>query len=330
MKNRNEYYDFIRGVAIVFVIGIHTFARNVSDEGFVMHAQVLLRQVFNCAVPLFLAISGFFLGRLELSSRADRVAFWKKQIPKIYTPCLLWSLYYLHKDIFIYDKPVVGSIINYMLCGSGVYYFILVMLQLYFLLPFIKRFCNKAGTWVFIALSFAAVLAMNIYYTELRGVPVGKLIATLGYAPLWIGFFALGIHLAVHSKREYRLAPFVILTVVGLSLSFFETGWWPEAMRERMGYKLSAFIFSYGVIMLLFSKKAEGAYAKSGGVIKSALSYVGRISFGIYLMHALVIKNVPSWGWTAQIALTLGIAVAIIAAVKRLIPNFSKKYLGFF
>ena len=68
-----------------------------------MHTQVLLRQVFNCAVPLFLAIS-VFLGKADLSSRADRVAFWKKQIPKIYIPCLLWSLRYLHN----FSKKFLG------------------------------------------------------------------------------------------------------------------------------------------------------------------------------------------------------------------------------
>lgn len=61
-KQRDFYYDFLRGIAIMMVIGIHTYT-----DGF-MHFNLFLRQFLNCAVPIFLAISGYFIGRKNLEN----------------------------------------------------------------------------------------------------------------------------------------------------------------------------------------------------------------------------------------------------------------------
>ena len=62
MKPRNLYFDFLRGIAIIMVVAIHTF----EGHGFNSLSGVLairLRQMLNTAVPVFLAISGFLLER---------------------------------------------------------------------------------------------------------------------------------------------------------------------------------------------------------------------------------------------------------------------------
>lgn len=56
-KSRNTYFDFLRGVAIIMVIAIHTYHKAEDSVAF--------RQILNAAVPLFIAISGFFYPRSE-------------------------------------------------------------------------------------------------------------------------------------------------------------------------------------------------------------------------------------------------------------------------
>jgi surface polysaccharide O-acyltransferase-like enzyme len=58
MKNRNHYFDFLRGIAILMVVGIHTYTMSNFDsvEGI---RNIIIRESLNFAVPLFLAISGF-------------------------------------------------------------------------------------------------------------------------------------------------------------------------------------------------------------------------------------------------------------------------------
>ena len=58
--SRTEYFDFLRGIATIMVVAIHTFgqAYNYNNISF---PAVFLRQIFNCAVPLFCVSSAFFL-----------------------------------------------------------------------------------------------------------------------------------------------------------------------------------------------------------------------------------------------------------------------------
>ena len=47
--SRTEYFDFLRGIAVIMVVAIHTFgqAYNYNNVSF---PAVFLRQIFNCAI----------------------------------------------------------------------------------------------------------------------------------------------------------------------------------------------------------------------------------------------------------------------------------------
>ena len=336
MKQRNEYFDFIRGIAIIFVVGIHVFTINDSDCTIIQYSNIALRQVFNCAVPLFLAISGYFLSRVNLDTQQQRLLFWKKQIPKVYIPCLIWSIPYIYKSIFVNNFPVINCLILYFLCVFGVFYFIMVIMQCYLLLPYIKCYCTKQGTILLAAVSLLSVFLMNIFYQRFATLPFG-LVSTLGWATHWLGFFAIGIYLANFSSREYKLRLPIGILLAGLFLSFFETQIWPETMGERFGYRISAFIYSYGVILLLFSRRIEMLFLNSNSIMGKIISYIGVISFGIYLIHYTLIiihykliEFVPVDNWLVKWFVTLFVSILFIVVTKRLFPKFAKKYLGFY
>lgn len=52
MSQRYQYFDFLRGLAITLVVGIHTY--RLGED------SIVARQLLNTAVPIFVAISGFF------------------------------------------------------------------------------------------------------------------------------------------------------------------------------------------------------------------------------------------------------------------------------
>lgn len=93
MSQRIEYYDFLRGIAIIMVVGIHSFVPYPIDTTLGC-TSAIIRQILNCAVPIFLALSGLFCGKKLLDKKDSRFHFWKKQIPKVYIPALIWSLPY--------------------------------------------------------------------------------------------------------------------------------------------------------------------------------------------------------------------------------------------
>ena len=52
MSKRIEYYDFLRGIAIIMVVGIHTFIAYPIETP-IWITVAFIRQILNCAVPIF-------------------------------------------------------------------------------------------------------------------------------------------------------------------------------------------------------------------------------------------------------------------------------------
>jgi len=139
---RNKYFDFLRGIAILMVIGIHTFDRFGFDPHHDYFVSII-RQILNAAVPIFFAISGFFLSKKDLAHKEQRLKFWKHQIPKIYYPMLIWGVPWLFFKLQSGQDPLM-SVILWVFGGLSIFYFIAVTIQYYLLLPVIQRITPPA------------------------------------------------------------------------------------------------------------------------------------------------------------------------------------------
>ena len=126
---RNTYFDFLRGLAIMMVVGIHTYTLGEDST--------LVRQLLNTAVPLFIAISGYFLSQKKLENKEDYISFLKRQLPKVYLPVLVWSL-----PLYALALYSVSSIIKQTIlllgCGFSIYYFVAFIMQCYVSLPVVN------------------------------------------------------------------------------------------------------------------------------------------------------------------------------------------------
>ena len=141
MKQRSEYFDFLRGIAILMVIAIHTSPR-LDYCGITSFVLILIRQLVGCSVPIFLAISGFFLGKKLLETKEQIVKFWRKQIPKVYIPALIWSLFYYVQSVKDGSNPFLA--LGILVCmGYSIYYFIALIIQCYLLLPILQKVDSK-------------------------------------------------------------------------------------------------------------------------------------------------------------------------------------------
>lgn len=156
------------------------------------------------------------------------------------------------------------------------------------------------------------------------------LLVYAGPFPLWIIFFFLGVFLS-NKDRNYNIVLPAIMTAIGLILQIIEYHYWMGYGSSALGIKLSSFIFSSGVILLLFSKKAESRFV--GNILFRTVNWIGGISFGIYLLHCYLIivvsKLLPEISWIGNWILVLGLTVIIIWIAKAIFPKFSIKYLGF-
>ena len=128
----------------MMVVAIHTFKMEEADlHGCAVDATTFVRQLLNCAVPIFLAISGYFLGNKKLETWSERKVFWRKQIMKVYIPTMIVSLPYLVLALMHGRNPLI-AVLTMLVCGYSIYYFVALILQYYAILPILQK-VNSGG-----------------------------------------------------------------------------------------------------------------------------------------------------------------------------------------
>lgn len=141
-SNRLTYFDFLRGLAILLVVGIHTYTAR-PFAGWDNIVQIGIRETINFAVPLFLSISGYFIGKKIISNSSQYFSFLKRQLPRVYIPAVLWSIPIVLFWIFL-GHSTMDSISKGLLCKAfGPYYFIALIMQMYILHPIVKSMALK-------------------------------------------------------------------------------------------------------------------------------------------------------------------------------------------
>ena len=154
----------------MMVVAIHTFSIAETDiQHDILDVNALVRNVLNCAVPIFLAISGYFLCSKKLDTWADRRAFWRKQMPKVYVPTIIVSLPYLALALRHGSNPLT-AVAMMLVCGFNIYYFIALILQYYALLPVFKKTNMGGGNFRRINIHCLHSYS-NLHYSDTRSRP---------------------------------------------------------------------------------------------------------------------------------------------------------------
>lgn len=330
-QNRNQYFDFLRGLAIIMVIGIHTFPGHEGFGSVKDELIVLVRQIINCAVPIFLAISGYFVSQKQLFKKSDYYSFYKRQIPKVYIPALIWGLPWLFLAIYSGENIFI-TICLWLCCGLSVLYFIALIIQCYLLLPIIKITPVIQNIHVYLVIAAIITVVATIAIVWIRsicGLHI-KLIAFAGPFPLWIVYFVLGIHLA-KTNRDFKVGLLIVLALVGLVLQMIEAHFLDGFHGVGDDIKISWVLYSVVIILLLFSKKSEKSFNPKSQISRIII-LIGSISFSIYLTHYLVrllyYHFVPLHYWPLDWAAILSLDIVFLFILKKTVPLKWSKLLG--
>ncbi len=311
------------------VVGIHVYPAGLSDNV----VYLTIRQLLNCAVPIFFAVSGYFIAKKELTSFASAKSFWRRQIPTVYLPCLIFSiLWFALTRGFSRLEELPYNLFKLLFCGYSVYYFIAVIIQLYLLTPLLM-YCHRRrpkltlGVSAVISFLYVTLLSQALY---VHGLKI-DLILYAGPCFLWIFFYMLGIYLSDRSDKM-PLSYSLIIAVAGLILSVYESKFYLTHYTGGAGIKLSSFVFSTGVVLSLFNPKVISAYKRN--FITRIFLWLGEISLGIYFVHMLVHFGLGMMSykhnWFLDWALLILISTIVIVLSKLILPkDVNRKYFGF-
>lgn len=253
-EGRTLYFDFLKGIAILMVIAIHTsvFQKVDNLESFL---HTVVRETCNVAVPLFLTISGYFIGKKAILKGYTHVEFLSKQLPRVYIPLLIWSCPMIIIWI-VKGHNVFLSVTKGMLCmAHGPYYFIALIIQLYLLTPifiFIRDKYYLSG-WVFFLIINMLSVECLIFSSAMSNLPFVFAVSPFSH---WMIFYYTGLCFSKNSRNYRVMYPFLIF-ILGFALQIYSTLYLQSIGYNGTGVKVSAWIYAWGLIVFLFSRRME-------------------------------------------------------------------------
>ena len=307
----------------MMVVGIHTYTLGKDST--------VVRQLLNIAVPLFIAISGYCLSQKRMENKDDYLFFLKKQFPKVYLPVLVWSLP-LYAIALYSGSSIIKQTILLLSCGLSIYYFVAFIMQCYVVLPVINNYIsgNKRRVVIVSCLISFAWIAGVMYMNTIQGKGI-PLILYAGPLPCWLMFFVLGVMIGHKPERNYSIILPMVISILGFILSVIESDYLLDHYGKGVGIKPSSFIYSAGMIFLMFSNKVENLIRRTGAIYRFII-WIGSLSFGIYLVHcyfiSFFVKRLPIDSWLLQWSLALFLTVVFILILRKLLPTKYHKYLG--
>ena len=157
------------------------------------------------------------------------------------------------------------------------------------------------------------------------------LILYAGPLPCWLMFFVLGVMIGHKPERNYSISLPIIISVLGFMLSIIESYYLLNHYGKGVGIKPSTYIYSAGMIFLMFSNKMETLISRTG-VIYRFIIWIGSLSFGIYLIHRYFVSFLANIltidSWLLQWAIALFLTIVLIQILRKLLPTKYHKYLG--
>ena len=257
----------------------------------------------------------------------DILPFSRRQLTKIYFPTLIWSIPLL-LQFYGQCHDLIKSMIYYVFCGLGVYYFVALILQCYVITPFIGRLSARSVLFSSAIISCVSI-SLVTYLVSIKGIHA-PLFVYAGPLFVWLIFFVLGFILS-NIERSYNMRIPLLVIILGLILEVIESYYLLPLNGVGFGIKLSAFVYSSGIILLLFSDRVI-LLCDNNCVCYRLLRLVGELSFGIYLIHYqwIILLRKLFWPniWSVRWCMTLLCTICSLILLKKCLPEKVNRYLG--
>lgn len=295
-KEYLPWADLIRVVAIFLVVTVHVSGQVTNIWGKVPESDWIIANIYGgiarICVPLFFMISGYLL----LPRSESLEIFYRKRMPRVVIPFLAWSLIYLGWYCGSHPGMCTPPLIQNLLFVQGTYYhlwFMYSLIGIYLILPVLRLLvqpeADRKILWYFIGLwlIFQSVLNFARYFGDFRiGIS----------APLtngFVGFFILGYLLGpwrlTRSTAILTTAAWILATLVTIFGTYYLTQDSRKFENYFYGFTTPNVIVASAASFLLLKWIAETWKGSSQGT-QLFIRSLAAASFGIYLVHVLVIE----------------------------------------
>jgi surface polysaccharide O-acyltransferase-like enzyme len=292
-KERVFYVDMIRCCAALLVVLSHVFApvcAGMNDyplgEWWVFN---FLDSVIRPCVPLFIMISGKLL--LGSTREEPYLHFVRRRYGRLIIPFFVWSMIYAYLEARMDKSPFeAGDAMLRFLQGPTEYHlwFMYLILALYLLAPFLRRFVQVArpGEMKALLILWFGFLTVQFFFPGFAG--SGPAVILLNYS----GYFVLGYFLdSVKIKRVDWLILITFFIVLFNALgTYLLTIQASGTLDEKFYSGYAPLVAIYGAFFFLILKNIR----YDSGLLshpwpRALATRMSRESYNLYLIHPFFI-----------------------------------------
>lgn len=304
MKNRVIYLDLLRILAAFAVIVIHVSATDwyiLDVKSYDWLVTNTINGFMRWSVPIFVMISGVFLLNPKYNLTLKKLYFDK--ILKILLCLLIWGIGYHMYDSKNFNIDGVLQGFNNLIHGISYshLWFLYMLVGLYIVTPIIRTFLKSASKrdieyWLLIWIIYGIFITYGIKTFLPDFIPLLKkfdINILVGY----LGFFIAGYYFSNYDISEKLkkiiYSSGIIILIISLLYGNYQS--------VITGNKVIYFdVFSPGTVIItlaifIYFKNKVGSSLKRKR-IENIIKRTGSLTFGIYLIHFLVIKVLNKFG----------------------------------
>ncbi|MBS6063047.1 acyltransferase [Criibacterium bergeronii] len=301
---RNHKIDFIKAIAIIYVVFIHSIAPIIDKYPIASpdwNILLIYRTIVSPSVPLFFMCSGVLL--FDENKNITVESIFKKYLPRILIALFFWSaiyevqnLYLLHNQPSVIKKTAIEKAIQNLIFfrHNHQMYYLHIMILYYLLTPIAKVFLDHAKIseiklflviWAIFGIclpTFSRITFLKEYagFTKYVYMP-------MGYAA--VGYGILGHYISQKSKtKSINKASALLSVLAGFLLALIMTKRLSMEQNQVIitfwgGMSFSVLLISKGFFELVYSLDLKLFGLKFFEKISLA-------SFSIFLTHDIFLK----------------------------------------
>ena len=306
--DKSEFFwiDVLRALATICVVMLHISASLLYDFNIDSMGHWWVGNIYDgsvrFSVPIFFMISGALL----LSKDYALSDFMKKRFIRLIPPFLFWSLVYIaYTLLYMFyrgDTFTINDILNFIgtsfLEGSQFHlWFVYMIIGLYLLVPMVRKWIRTASPGSILIALFIWLVFVIFNYGELISYkPTLDFRYYLGYLGYMIlGYFLLKNNNKLINNKWVAVSLIFIgnaLTIVGTYFISLKSG---SFISNLYSYLTVNVILSAAGVFLFFKN-----FTITNDRLRLVISFISRNSYGIYLVHALIMMLLSIVGIDAE------------------------------
>lgn len=323
-QKRLLHYDLLRIFACFSVIMLHSASQFWYELPMDSRNWLVANSydaLFRFGVPVFVMISGALFLAPEREVGIKRL--YTHNILRLAAAYLFWSALYGLWDsrTFQLSEAGIKPVLLEMMAGRYHLWFVPMLIGIYMLLPILRTWvahAGKEGVQYFLGLFLVFQILRETLLCFIDSVNVKAFLTLLPVELVgsYVGYFVLGYYIAHYGIGKKYHKWIYLLGVSGVTLAVV----FGNMLSLRAGEPNSAVFDSYSLftflpvaaIFLFFQEKISSI--RFPGRIEGAIKEVSACTFGIYLLHILVIETLQSRGFHSM-SVTILAGIPLLAAV---------------